>query len=127
MSEAARATAAELLAVVVEPLAALAVGEEAVAGSTLGRALERRLQTETWKRPNYSRRFGKHLYSVVWCSLLWRATFAVGIWTAMDGVGSSPGAEGCMAGGCMGLKAPCENIHKTKDEKPLQNSSSHVF
>lgn len=35
-----------LLAVVVEPLAALAVGEEAVAGGTLGRALERGLGTE---------------------------------------------------------------------------------
>lgn len=30
----------------------------------------------------------------------------MGIGTAIDGVGSSPGAEGCMAGGCMGLKAP---------------------
>lgn len=33
---------------VVEPLAALAVGEEAVARSTLGRALERGLVKETW-------------------------------------------------------------------------------
>ena len=36
-------------------------------------------------------------------------TFAVGIWTAIDGVGSRPVAEGCMAEGCMGLKAPWEN------------------
>lgn len=41
--------------------------------------------------------------------VFWEFTFAVGIWTAIDGVGSSPGAEGCMAGGCIGLKAPCEN------------------
>lgn len=37
-------------------------------------------------------------------------TFAVGICTAIDGVGSRPGAEGCMAEGCMGLKVPWENI-----------------
>lgn len=33
-------------------------------------------------------------------------TFAVGIWTAIGGVANSPGAEGCMVGGCIGLKAP---------------------
>lgn len=47
-------------------------------------------------------------------SASWVFTFAVGIWTAMEGVGSSPGAEGCMAGGCIGLKAPCTQ-HKDKD------------
>lgn len=41
-------------------------------------------------------------------------TFAVGIWTAIDGVGRRPGAEGCMAEGCIGLKAPWENIGKTQ-------------
>lgn len=46
---------------------------------------------------------------------VWGLTFAVGIWTAIDGVGSSPGAEGCMVGGCIGLKAPFENVKmKTK-------------
>lgn len=37
----------ELFAMVVEPLTALAVGEEAVTGSALGRALERGLVMET--------------------------------------------------------------------------------
>lgn len=32
----------------------------------------------------------------------------------MDGVGRSPGAEGCMAGGCIGLKAPCGVSGNTK-------------
>lgn len=54
-------------------------------------------------------------WKVQW--VFWRFTFAVGIWTAIDGVGSRPGAEGCMAGGCMGLKAPCENIHETQNKK----------
>lgn len=43
-----------------------------------------------------------------------RVTFAVGIWTAIDGVDRRPGAEGCMAGGCIGLKAPCKDIHEKK-------------
>ena len=38
----------ELLAMVVEPLPTLAVGEEAVARSPLGRALEWCLEMETW-------------------------------------------------------------------------------
>lgn len=44
-------------------------------------------------------------------------TLAVGIWTAMDGVGSRPGAEGCMAGGCIGLKAPCEERRDENDSE----------
>lgn len=32
----------------------------------------------------------------------------------MEGVGRSPGADGCMVGGCMGLRAPCENINETE-------------
>lgn len=54
-----------------------------------------------------------------------RVTFAVGIWTAIDGVDRRPGAEGCMAGGCIGLKAPCKDIHEKKSQRhyPLQYSS----
>lgn len=53
------------------------------------------------------------LIGVVFKAVL-AVTFAVEIWTASDGVGSSPGLEGCMDGGCMGLKAPCENINETE-------------
>lgn len=36
----------------------------------------------------------------------WGVTFAVGIWTAIEGVGISPEAEGWIEGGGIGLKAP---------------------
>ncbi len=56
--------------------------------------------------------------------IFWGFTFAVGIWTAIDGVGSSPGAEGCMAGGCIGLKAPCENINETQNKNTVTAQGS---
>lgn len=51
------------------------------------------------------------------CAYRVQFTLAVGIWTAMDGVGSRPGAEGCMAGGCIGLKAPCEERRDENDSE----------
>lgn len=53
----------------------------------------------------------------------WEFTFAVGICTAIEGVGSSPGAEGCMAGGCIGLKAPYERINQNKKTKNCNQMS----
>lgn len=49
-------------------------------------------------------------------------TLAVGIWTAMEGVGSRPEAVAWRACGCMGLSAPCKthisNPQCTVDQGP---------
>lgn len=91
----------ELLAVGIEPLTGLAVGEEAVTWSGLGRALERGLGKG--KHHRYAQSFNPSPESE-------KRTFAVGIWTAMEGVGSRPEAEGWIAGGGIGLNAPCRTI-----------------
>lgn len=114
--------------VVVKPLAALTVGEESMTRSTLRGTLERGLGRERGLRTHGVSReiiwqiISAEFYLFKKIAMLnsWKNeisasewfTFAVGIWTAIGGVANSPGAEGCMAGGCIGLNAPWQNDHK---------------